>query len=185
VIDETSSLADVCFEVAAALDHFSIEAVLTGGSAATVYAPEAYMSYDADFVLIKRPDRQRLRYALAEVGFVQAATAGMFSHPRTGFTIDFPNGPLAAGGDYIHEITTLERGDMRLCILTPTDCVRDRLAHFYHWNDYTALTAAVAVAKSHRADIGLESLGSWTERESGLGKTNFRAKYQEFLERLS
>lgn len=185
MIDETSSLEDVCFEVAAALDRFSIEGVLIGGSAATVYAPEGYTSYDADFVLVKPADRQRLREALAEVGFVQTSTAGMFSNKRTRFTVDFPKGPLAVGGDYIHETATLERSNMRLRILTPTDCVRDRLANFYHWNDYTALAAAVAVARAHRADVDLESLRSWSERESDFGKSDFRAKYQEFLKRLA
>jgi hypothetical protein len=184
VIDETSSLEDVCFEVAAALDRFAIEGVLTGGSAATVYAPDAYTSLDADFVLANSPDRKQLRDALADIGYIPMATTGMFKHPSTRFTIDFPRGPLAVGGDYVHETATLERGGIRLRILTPTDCVRDRLAHFYHWNDYTALTAAVAVAKSHRETVDIEQVRLWTERESGLGPTDYRGKFQNFLERL-
>lgn len=51
MIDHTSSLEDVCFEVADALNRYSIQAVLTGGSAATLYAPDVYASLDADFVL--------------------------------------------------------------------------------------------------------------------------------------
>jgi hypothetical protein len=183
VIDETSSLEDVCFEVGTSLDRFQIEGVLTGGSAATVYAPKAYNSMDADFVLENFPGRKKLEAALADVGFLPTAAAGMFAHPRTRFTIDFPSGPLAVGGDYIRKTAVLERGNMRLRILTPADCVRDRLAHFYHWNDYTALSAAVAVARSHRAAIDLELLRLWTERESDAPE-DFRAKYREFIYRL-
>jgi hypothetical protein len=50
VIDENSTLEDVCFEVSPALDAASIDAVLTGGSAASIYAPNVYTSFDADFV---------------------------------------------------------------------------------------------------------------------------------------
>lgn len=52
MITENSTLEDVCFEVATALEDANLPAVLVGGSAATVYAPEQYTSYDADFVLL-------------------------------------------------------------------------------------------------------------------------------------
>jgi hypothetical protein len=61
MINEDSTLEDVCFEVCTALDGHSITAVLTGGSAATVYAPDVYTSYDADFVLTGHPERDRLK----------------------------------------------------------------------------------------------------------------------------
>jgi hypothetical protein len=184
VIDETSTLEDVCFGVALVLDRCSIEAVLTGGSAATIYAPHAYTSLDADFVLANFPDRESLRLALAELGFVPSATLGMFEHQHSKFTIDFPKGPLAVGGDYIHEVAILERANVRLRILTPTDCVRDRLAHYYYWGDYTALKAAVGVAQSQRDSVDLSKLRAWTERESGAG-SDHRPKFAEFLDRIA
>jgi hypothetical protein len=184
VIDENSSLEDICFEVAAALASFSIRGVLTGGSAATVYSPDIYTSMDADFVLANSPRRDHLREALASIGFVPSGTLGMFEHPRTLYTADFPKGPLAVGGDYIYDTATLQRGDVLLHILTPTDCVRDRLAHFYYWNDYTALTAAVGVARSHRENVDIAKLRGWTERESGSGRDDHRPKFAQFLGRL-
>lgn len=108
----------------------------------------------------------------------------MFEHPRTRFTLDFPKGPLAVGGDYIRETATVERANIRLRILTPTDCVRDRLAHFYYWSDYTALTAAVGVARAHRERVDIENLREWTERESGSGAANHRPKFEQFLDRI-
>ncbi len=184
MIDESSSLKDVCFEVAAALDRASIQGVLTGGSAASVYAPDAYTSMDADFVLTNLPRRQKLEAALAEIGYIPSATRGMFEHPRTRFTIDFPKAPLAVGGDYVHETETLVLGAIKLRILTPTDCVRDRLAHFYYWDDYTALNAAVGVARAHRKRIDFSTLRKWTERESGPPPQNHQLKFEEFLRRI-
>ncbi len=103
----------------------------------------------------------------------------MFAHPDTKFTIDFPRGPLAVGGDYVHETATLTNGDMTLRILSPTDCVRDRLAHFYHWEDYTALKAAVGVAAANIDNLDVGLLRSWSTREESLNK------FAEFERRLS
>lgn len=50
-ITEKSSLEDVCFTVCTALAHVGTNAVLAGGSAATYYAPHAYQSRDADFIV--------------------------------------------------------------------------------------------------------------------------------------
>jgi hypothetical protein len=184
VIDESSTLEDVCFEVSGALDRHSISGVLTGGSAATVYASGAYSSLDADFVLRGYPARKRLEQALAEVGFVRTAMAGMYANARTIFTVDFPRGPLAVGGEYIHETATLVRNGLSLRILTVTDCVRDRLAAFYHWSDYTSLNAAVAVARVHRDRVNFARIREWTEREGGPALEDHRFKYEEFLKRL-
>jgi hypothetical protein len=184
VIDESSTLEDVCFEVGSALDRFSIRGVLTGGSAAAVYASAVYTSLDADFVLANSPERKQIEAALAEVGYAPSAAAGTYEHPRSKFTIDFPKGPLAVGGDYVKETAVLERGAMRLRILTPTDCVRDRLAAFYYWNDYTSLNAAVGVARAHVDQIDFALLREWTEREGGPPPLDFGPKFKEFLKRV-
>ncbi|GAC1590809.1 MAG: hypothetical protein NVS3B28_18100 [Candidatus Velthaea sp.] len=51
MITAASTLSDVCFAISAALEARGISSVLTGGSAAALYAPQAYMSDDADFIL--------------------------------------------------------------------------------------------------------------------------------------
>lgn len=184
MIDDKSSLEDVCFVISSVLERYSIVAVLTGGSAATIYAPAVYTSYDADFVLTNYPERERLDKALAEIGYVRSNVPGMYEHPATPYTLDFPRGPLAVGGDYVHETSVLERGDQRLRILTVTDCIRDRLAAFYHWDDYTSLKAAVGVARAHRDRVNLERLSEWTERKSNVPSADFSKKYAEFLRRV-
>jgi len=180
MIDEKSTLADVCFDVSAALESKGIVCVLTGGSAASLYAPEAYMSRDADFILEADDTLEDVGLALRATGFERVGRSRIFSHPRTEFTLDFPKGPLAVGGDYVRETHVVRRGDLRLRILTPEDCVRDRLAHYYHWNDYTALNAAVAVAAMNAGRVHYRLLRDWTRRES----PELMAKFAEFERRL-
>ena len=183
MIDENSTLEDVCFAVAFALEAGSVEAVLTGGSAATIYAAGAYSSLDADFVLTRDVRGTKLDEILATLGYRPAATRGMFEHPRSRFTIDFPKGPLAVGGDYVQNIATLVRGDAQLRILTITDCVKDRLAHFFFWDDFTALRAAVAVAQAHRDSVDGDELKKWTAAESGRAGKDLEPKLDQFFNR--
>ena len=178
MITRESTLAEVCFAVSHALEERGITAVLTGGSAATVYAPHAYASHDADFVLERDEPLAEVGGALLSIGFKRDGRSRIFVHPDSRFTIDFPRGPLAVGGDYVHETAILTRGDMILRILSPTDCVRDRLAHFYHWDDFTALSAAVAVAAANIDGIRMDMLRSWSKREEKLDK------FSEFERRL-
>jgi hypothetical protein len=178
VITPESTLADICFAASQALEAHGITAVLTGGSAATVYAPHAYTSHDADFVLQGDEPLEDVGGALLPIGFKRDGKSRIFVHPDTSFTIDFPRGPLAVGGDYVRETAILTNADMNLRILSPMDCVRDRLAHFYHWNDFTALNAAVAVAAANMDTIDTDLLRSWSKREDGL------AKFTEFERRV-
>lgn len=183
MIDENSTLEDVCFAVADALERASATAVLTGGSAATLYAPDFYTSLDADFVFRRPLSAKELAHILEPLGYRPAPTRGMFEHGKSHFTLDFPKGPLAVGGDYVRSTATLRRGELELHILTPTDCVKDRLAHFIFWNDATALNAAVAVAKStHGREINYDDIEDWVRKESSAG-IDYHPKLLEFLER--
>jgi len=181
VIDETSTLEDVCFAVSSALVAGNMPAVLTGGSAAAVYAPHAYQSLDADFILDGDEPLEAVANVLERLSFRRSGRSRIFTHPRSTFTVDFPKGPLAVGGDYVLERNTLHRGDQQLSILTPVDCIRDRLAHFFFWDDFTALGAAVAVARAHANADDIEHIRRWSERESPA----FTKKFAEFARRLS
>lgn len=48
-------------------------------------------------------------------------------------------------------------------ILTPTQCVMDRLAAFYHGNDRQGLEQALMVAVRHEVDRA--AMESWSKRE--------------------
>jgi len=177
-INRQSSLADVCFAVAGALEAHGIAAVLTGGSAATLYAPHVYASLDADFVLDRDEPLDEIAAALAPIGFRRNGRSRIFAHSKTEYTVDFPRGPLAVGGDYVYETASLTLGDTSLRILSRSDCIRDRLAHFYHWDDYTALNAAVGVAVASPVDVDMGTIRAWSAREGHI------EKFSEFEHRL-
>lgn len=164
MIDQNSSLADVAFAVCTGLDKQGVLGVLTGGSAATYWAPLAYQSADADFVLTLEVDPKQIVEVMQALEF--RSVGGTWVHPRSIFTVEFPPGPLAVGGELIRRHDTVRRAHGSvLHVLSPQDSVRDRLAHFIHWNDRTALLAAISVAAGHRDRIAMPEIERWAKRE--------------------
>lgn len=165
-IGPSTSLESIAFLVCTALDRVGIQAILTGGSAATVYAASAYQSADLDFVVQFRPGQGDATEALAALGYKREGD--LYRHSENPLFLEFPPGPLTIGGDLVHEWDTLRKGDQLLHILTPTDSCRDRLAGFLFWNDRGSLAQAVAVARAQRTRVTLDEIRSWCERESRL-----------------
>ncbi len=108
MISEKSTLVDVAFAVSTALLDAGVTAVLTGGSAATFYAPHAYQSDDLDFVVTMQGDGGAR--ALQALGYEE--TRGFYRHSSSSFPVEFPKGPLMIGDDYIETWTTHHRGDV-------------------------------------------------------------------------
>ncbi len=150
-IHKTSSLAKITAIVSDALTKANIIAVLTGGGVVTVYSENEYQSDDLDF--ISPASSQKLKEAMSQIGFSKEGR--YFIHPNTTYYVEFPPSPLMIGEQYIDykECTVQKIGELELHILTPTLCVMDRLAGFYHWNDRQSLDQAVMVAKRHPIDF--------------------------------
>ena len=53
-------------------------------------------------------------------------------------------------------------------MLTPTQCVMDRLAAYFYWNDLQSLDQAVMVASSQK--ISLAKIDAWAKREGASEK---------------
>ena len=51
-----------------------------------------------------------------------------FVHEDTALFIEFPRGPLGVGDAPVYEIASKEKDTGILKLLTPTDCIKDRLA---------------------------------------------------------
>jgi len=102
---------------------------------------------------------------------------GTYHHEKNAFTVEFPPGPLAIGADLIRAYDTVKRGSEVLHVITQTDCVRDRLAHFYFFADRSALAAAVAVAGIGVVDLAGIRRWSLKEREA--------SHFEEFSQALS
>lgn len=99
--------------------------------------------------------------ALAKLGFQR--TGRQFAHPECPYLIDFVNPPISIGHEAIHEFSMLETLSGTLRLLSPTDCVKDRLASYFHWNDVQALEQALMVAENHTID--LKDIKHWAKAE--------------------
>jgi hypothetical protein len=172
VIDQRSTLEDVVFRICTALAKRDLQVLLVGGSAATYYAPKAYQSNDADFVAVFNVNRVREAEVVAtmvELGY--QLNGNTFEHTGgSPFTIEFPKGPPMVGGEAIRIFETVERGDEVLYVISPTDCVKDRLAQYYFWNDRTALRAAVAVTSEQQDRVDMSRIKDWSSREGEFEK---------------
>jgi hypothetical protein len=175
VIGPSTSLTDVAFAVCTALESVGYTVVLTGGSAATYYAADAYQSDDIDFVITLRGNAGPT--ALESLGYEQEGD--FYRHRGSRFPLEFPPGPLAIGDDVVTSWRTVKRGDEVLYVLSPTDCCRDRLASFLFWNDFRGLEQAVAVFHASRADVDLTVIKDWCSRE------RHPQKFDLFAARLS
>lgn len=164
MIRADSSLIDGAFVVCTALDAAGVTAILCGGSAATFYAPEVYMSADADFVMTVDIPLAEVTPILAPLGFRREGR--IYVHElATEWSVDFPPGPLAIGRDFVTQWVTVRRDGEILHVISALDSIRDRFMHYLAWNDYSGLTQAVGVARAQSGSVDLDALRVWTELE--------------------
>ncbi len=149
--------------IATELAKNKVDIILVGGAVVSVYTSGAYKSGDLDFVLYDFA-RKELSRALNRLGFFQEGRH--FKHPDcTHLFLEFATFPVSIGEDY--EITPAEivnEGQM-IKIYSPTDCVRDRLASYIHFDAQECLDQAVMVAQRH--PIKLDMVRKWCIGEGG------------------
>jgi hypothetical protein len=105
--------------------------------------------------------RRQIRDALKPLGF--EAKGRHFVHPETRFFVEFPTGPLMVGDQRVERVSERDTPAGKLRLLSPTDCVKDRLAALFHWNDRQALEQALLVARAQK--INLSEIRRWSRSE--------------------
>jgi len=155
-------MQEIATLVSTALETAGITAVLGGGGAVSQYTDNDYMTTDLDFITVER--NKIIAPIIANLGFTPDGKD--FHHPQSRFFLEFPPGPLSFGDRYIDssETTTLKTPHGVLRIITPTQCVLDRLAWFVHGNDLQARDQALMVAR--RQDIDWNDVYAWAASES-------------------
>lgn len=113
---------------------------------------------------------------MSEIGFAEHGRH--FKHADTLLFIEFPSGPPAVGEEPVREILERTESTGVLKIISPTDCVKDRLAGFYHAGDWQCLEQAVLVAVENAID--LEEIERWSQ---GEGKRDVFLQIRARLER--
>ena len=147
-----------------------IETVLVGGGVVAIYTAGIYRSGDIDLV---PNDLHRIKIpaVLKEIGFQRVGRHFKHGHCEHIF-VEFPSGPVSLGDDYNIEPAEMEVDGLFLKLLSPTDCVKDRLASFIHWKVRDCFDQAVLVAREQK--VNLSQIEEWCINE-GSPKT-----YREF-----
>ena len=159
-------LGELAAFVCSHLRQNGVKAVLSGGGCVSIYTENRYQSFDLDFIENVMSGKKHIEQVLLNIGFVSRGR--IFEHPDTEFYLDFPAGPLSVGSEPVREIEEMEFSTGKLFLLSPTDCVKDRLAAFYHWNDRQCLDQALLVVEDQEVD--LEEIRRWSAAENKLAE---------------
>jgi len=143
-----------------------ISVVLSGGTCVAYYSKGKYVSMDLDFVNAGFAKREKIAAAMVEIGFREDSR--YFRHPDTEYLVEFPPGPIGVGDEKVLEIKEVKTRTGTFRIISATDCVKDRLAGYYHWDDLLCLEQAVLVAQEN--DICLEDIERWSKAEGKSGE---------------
>ncbi len=155
------TLAELTAWIQTALREAGVETVLSGGSCVTVWSNNAYQSDDIDLIADALPRRSRIIKVMLALGFTEKNR--YFTHPDTRWWIEFPPGPLGVGEERPRFIDDVETAHGVLRLLSPTDCIKDRLTWFIHDQDRQCLAQAAAVARNNNVDN--DEIKRWAKRE--------------------
>jgi hypothetical protein len=143
------------------LRQLGIDVVLSGGASVAIYSKNIYVSQDLDLVNIRFAKEGAIKAAMQQIGFREEGRH--FRHPESETIIEFPPGPLAVGAEPVKSVDELQLPTGTLRIISPTDCVKDRLTSYYHWGDRQALSQAILVAQ--HCEIDLKEVARWSTAE--------------------
>lgn len=158
---ESITLQELACFVYETLKSHGIDAVLVDGACVSIYSKNQYQSMDVDFA--RYVELKPIEKILKEYGFKRLGRC--FNHDQCPYIIDFVNPPITVGNEAVRKFDTFKTECGVLQLLSPTDCVKDRLASFFHWDDKQALDQAILVAKEHPID--LKNLKNWA-RAKGI-----------------
>lgn len=148
--------------------------VLVGAAAAAIYVPS--LSSDTLEFVVPEYHVDVVEKLMKSIGF-QSRELRSFRSDTAPVEIIFLAPPVTVGDELVDVFQTVKSKTGPLTLLTPTDCVRHRLAQWYRFGAEEALREAIAVAKVHT--VNYEMIRRWSEREWS------EEKYKEFLHAIS
>ena len=142
----------------------SIETVLVGGAVVAIYTGGLYQSGDLDLI-VTNFFKDGLPTVMASLGFRKKGRH--FFHPLCQHLfVEFPAGPLGIGDDVSIQPDKVLCEGVEIKILSPSDCIKDRLASYLFFQDQEGLSQAVLVAQHQAFDH--EAVRAWCQRENAL-----------------
>ena len=168
------SMEELAAFVCDALEKEGIKTVLSGGCCVEIYSRGRYTSDDIDLIDRFNGGHRIIKEIMLSLGFREHNR--YFTHQETNLFIEFPRGPLGVGDAPVKEIASRKNETGILRLLTSTDCVKDRLAAYYHWDDEQSLAQAIWVAEQNEVDIS--AVKEWSKNEREIDK------FEIFIERI-
>jgi len=92
--------------------------------------------------------------------------------------LEFPKGPVEIGEEFPIVPDEVEYEGRTIRILSPTDCVKDRLAAYIHWGSRDCFDQALLVSRRQSSRVDLENIRKWCASEGGS------SAYAELIESL-
>ena len=172
-ITKKSTLEEIGTLVCQHLNQSGIECFLSGGAVVSIYTENRYESYDLDFITYG--DRKKIKILMEQLGFIQEKSRH-FIHPHSKYFVEFPGNSMQIADEPIREFSERTIRGNTLKLLTPTDCIKDRLAAFIHWKDPQGLEQALMVASAQ--PFKAESIRNFCTNE------NSPSTFDLFLQKL-
>ncbi|MBK1828493.1 hypothetical protein [Haloferula rosea] len=171
------SEAELWHYVAWHLEGAEIRSVLVGGAVVAIYTEGLYRSGDLDLIADSF-DFEALKGVLSSLGFVPSKSR-YFKHPECRHLfLEFPPGPVEIGEEFPVVPDELEVHGRALQLLSPTDCVKDRLAGYIHWKSRANFDQAVLVCRRQSQRVQFEIIRRWCQAEGAI------AVYEELRQAL-
>ncbi|MBW8890386.1 MAG: hypothetical protein JF616_21745 [Fibrobacteres bacterium] len=162
------------------LKKAGIDVTLSGGACVSIYTDNAYQSGDLDFIRQLHDGFEKVSSVMEGLGFEREGRH--FTHPDSGFFVEFPPPPISVGNEpprsIVENVLKTDLGEMPVKMLSPTDCVKDRLCGYFYWNDLQCLEQAMMVAVARGEDLDMKELKRWA-RQGGMLE-----RFSTFQERL-
>jgi hypothetical protein len=166
------SISDLAAIVNNKFAEHNMKTILVGGACVAIYSNNRYLSYDLDFVTYE--SKEKIKKALAEIGF--EVKGKYFARDDCPYFIEFVSPPVAVGEEMVVDFESLDTPFGHVVLLTPTDCVKDRLSSFFHWQDSQALEQAIMVFQDQ--NVNLQDIELWAKAEDHFDK------FKEFVKAL-
>ena len=80
----------------------------------------------------------------------------------------------------MHDVNHYKVGESTIRMLTPVDCIKDRLCAFFYWDDKQALQQAIMVAID--CNVKPEAVKPWAKKEGESGK--YKLFKEEYMSKI-
>jgi hypothetical protein len=167
-------IKDLAALVSITLKENGIDAFFNDTATTEIYTKNRYLSSDLDFV--SYASLKEIIPVMKKIGFMRESSRH-FVRKDCPFFIEFVSPPASIGSMPVKKRGEIETGHGVLVLFTPTDCVKDRLAAYYHWNDPQSLEQALMVAREQ--EVNLREIRQWSIKEG------YEEKHKIFADSVS